>query len=663
MSTPTASTSSSRTEDYEERNGGIPPNSPPNYSSIPGYQDVVRPFGYSSMECGYCKGQRAPLVNKQPTESSKSYGILAEKLTPKTYERFCYRGWRRSGVHLYKPANFESCCPTLTIRCDAQNFRPSKSQSKIARKLERLLRPSPTNGKPRVISSSTFCATPRPTQWDAFLRRSTDILPKLAGATRQAMIESGMILSNYEIPPIHYRARSSSKAEIRRQHIVLSSSACAQLAGQCKISPRELFVETVCTHVMRSLQTPPTSIKNLISVTSRSGHILVVLHFGPHEWQEASELDDSSAVSVDNDTQAAKKKSREFDKLDQWYRNTTGYDRLPEHQRKLRINTLPAHQSVLDPRVHALYIEYQHVVHQDPNPLHTNEETADFVNKTHGSRAEMKDSFNGSTGNVTDEGQVRGLLRDTLVAEIDRIDWGMYHPPWFKGKISEMLQAYLGPHPRHVQQALLESFLNFYQFLVESPLLPSDDLSEGTLHQQYWIGDVLIAVGVVDVLPNGVSSVYLFYQPEMSHSLVALGKVAILKEIEYTRDELGKPYYYLGYFIESCCKMRYKADYHPSHLLCPVYYEWVSCDVAIPRLRLTSRHVCSLVEDSTERKKDNKSVLDCEIQTMAMDIGADIPVTLDMLQENGKQLVRPILAQFYREAGPDLISQCLLNLT
>ena len=71
----------------------------------------------------------------------------------------------------------------------------------------------------------------------------------------------------------------------------------------------------------------------------------------------------------------------------------------------------------------------------------------------------------------------------------------------------------------------------------------------------------------------------------------------------------------------------------------------------------------SLVEDSTERKKDNKTVLDCEIQTMAMDIGADIPVTLDMLQENGKQLVRPILAQFYREAGPDLISQCLLNLT
>ena len=93
----------------------------------------------------------------------------------------------------------------------------------------------------------------------------------------------------------------------------------------------------------------------------------------------------------------------------------------------------------------------------------------------------------------------------------------------------------------------------------------------GTYHQHYLIGDELIAVGVVDILPQGLSSVYLYYHPGFSHTLVALGKLAILKEIEFTKS-LGRPYYYLGYYIESCRKMRYKADYQPSEMLCPVTY-------------------------------------------------------------------------------------------
>ena len=40
----------------------------------------------------------------------------------------------------------------------------------------------------------------------------------------------------------------------------------------------------------------------------------------------------------------------------------------------------------------------------------------------------------------------------------------------------------------------------------------------------------LIAVGVIDILPLCVSSVYLFYDPDMSH--LKLGIYSALKEIE-----------------------------------------------------------------------------------------------------------------------------------
>lgn len=36
----------------------------------------------------------------------------------------------------------------------------------------------------------------------------------------------------------------------------------------------------------------------------------------------------------------------------------------------------------------------------------------------------------------------------------------------------------------------------------------------GSFHQQYWIDNKLIAVGVLDILPGCVSSVYFFYDPE-----------------------------------------------------------------------------------------------------------------------------------------------------
>ena len=49
----------------------------------------------------------------------------------------------------------------------------------------------------------------------------------------------------------------------------------------------------------------------------------------------------------------------------------------------------------------------------------------------------------------------------------------------------------------------------------------------GSFHQQYWLDDQLIAVGVLDVLPHCVSSVYLYYDPQ--YSFLSLGTYASLR--------------------------------------------------------------------------------------------------------------------------------------
>ncbi len=73
----------------------------------------------------------------------------------------------------------------------------------------------------------------------------------------------------------------------------------------------------------------------------------------------------------------------------------------------------------------------------------------------------------------------------------------------------------------------------------------------------------LLAVAVTDVLPNGLSAVYTFYDPDEEHR--SLGRFAILWQIAETA-RLGLHAVYLGYWIKSCRKMNYKTQYRPIEL-------------------------------------------------------------------------------------------------
>jgi len=125
-------------------------------------------------------------------------------------------------------------------------------------------------------------------------------------------------------------------------------------------------------------------------------------------------------------------------------------------------------------------------------------------------------------------------------------------------------------------------------------------INYGSYHQQYRLNGKLIAVGVVDILPNCLSSVYSFYDPDLSKKM-NLGKFTALREIEWVkRASLIKgreslKYYYLGFYIHSCQKMRYKAEYKPSFLLCPTFGEWVDFEIAKRSINEKSpiRHCCA----------------------------------------------------------------------
>jgi arginyl-tRNA--protein-N-Asp/Glu arginylyltransferase len=76
----------------------------------------------------------------------------------------------------------------------------------------------------------------------------------------------------------------------------------------------------------------------------------------------------------------------------------------------------------------------------------------------------------------------------------------------------------------------------------------------------------LLAVGICDVSQRSLSSVYFYFDPAQNRR--CLGTYGALREITFAR-EANIPYYYLGYWIEPCRSMRYKAEFRPYELLHP----------------------------------------------------------------------------------------------
>ena len=76
----------------------------------------------------------------------------------------------------------------------------------------------------------------------------------------------------------------------------------------------------------------------------------------------------------------------------------------------------------------------------------------------------------------------------------------------------------------------------------------------------YYYEEKLIAVDLIDILADGVSSIYFYYDPDYAD--YSLGRLSLYHQIKFAKSS-NKAWIYLGYYVEECPSLSYKSQYKP----------------------------------------------------------------------------------------------------
>ncbi|XP_044450625.1 arginyl-tRNA--protein transferase 2 isoform X1 [Triticum aestivum] len=473
-------------------------------------------------------------------------GLWANSLKADDYQALLDRGWRRSGSFLYKPEMERTCCPAYTIRLKASDFICSKEQDRVLKRMQRFLdgELEPQVGSPQCKNNPT--------------KRSLNE-PMNSPTLKVSRV------SAYE-----FQTATGPSLDKEDEFISFLSSKINEAIGTCfqggmvgsDVELPKAVVKTVKPQVKKKVggaaqEKKGGAVQDLVYSCNISFQLAAVIKRALSEEKRAV-LGDLSPNCI--------------------------AERL--------VLTMEHHGEIAGFAVKACngHLNFYSATIQ-PIQNHTSIDTCAQASDRPTSSKQSSVNKNDARHNK----KARKLEFKMARSHFDPEEFALYQR--YQTKV-------------HKEKTVTES--SYKRFLVDTPIVPIRPRSGdntvppcgfGSFHQQYRIDGKLVAVGVVDILPKCLSSKYLFWDPDLA--FLSLGKYTALKEIDWIKTTQKScpslEYYYLGYYIHSCNKMRYKAAYRPSELLCPVRYEWVRYDAAKP---LLDKSLYSVISDFSTMAQD-----------------------------------------------------------
>ncbi|KAA8534081.1 hypothetical protein F0562_031726 [Nyssa sinensis] len=527
-------------------------------------ESVVVDVGRRRSSCGYCKSRG---------NTSISHGSWARSLTVDDYQALLDRGWRRSGSFLYKPEMERTCCPSYTIRLKASDFVPSKEQHRVSKRLQRFL-----DGTLDV-------------------KRQDESIDRSGNSTGPSSYVDNEIKISAAKESVVGNHEGKNKAE---QFMHYLSDQINNAVDAC-IGSREFPFD---------IQLPKASVKKVAPAKKK------LLVEGSEDLLYSSNISFQIAAAL-------KRAELEVHHLKLSRHSAGENDQTLEltpqviAEKLARSLTQLAETSGLSIRACNGHINFYSSAKQV-----CLDEVVDnaIISKESPGGSGSKGSY---LRKSSENPQVK---RRRLEIELKR---SSFDPEEFSLYQRYQIKVH-NDTPDHVTES------SYRRFLVDTPLVFVPSTGDGTVppcgfgsfHQRYVIDGQLVAVGVIDILPKCLSSKYLFWDPDLA--FLSLGKYSALQEISWVSDnQVHCPtlqYYYLGYYIHSCSKMRYKAAYRPSELLCPLRYQWVPFEIVRP---LLDRKPYVILSDFATSQNVLEDHMELQLDDPGQEDSNDVPIDED----------------------------------
>ena len=78
------------------------------------------------------------------------------------------------------------------------------------------------------------------------------------------------------------------------------------------------------------------------------------------------------------------------------------------------------------------------------------------------------------------------------------------------------------------------------------------------------VDEKVVGVDLIDILDDGISSIYFFYDPE--YEKLSLGIFSLMMQISLAK-QMGLRWIYLGYWVDGCASFAYKKRFTPHEIL------------------------------------------------------------------------------------------------
>ena len=476
--------------------------------------------------CGYCKESQ---TNKN---QSFSFGFITDKYPVDLYEKMMFNGWRRCGNYTYKPNLFKSCCKSYTCRLNINDYKPNKDQKRVMKKFRKYLSGELEDEKNKMkIDNNNNNNKEKKNIDDKYKMEIEKFIDDYIEKKNYLNIVNNFIEND------NLFNKKNLIRNFNRKFGDYSSNIIIILLNYIKKTNENNLNDNLQNKIFDSINNfyeQNNSFKQnyKITLSEKTFHLNFIVN---------NSLEYNEFISkIKNETkEPEKQKNKPFTKKKEKNKNNNNIienknEKEKESEKYYSLEYFP--ELITEPKIklplkHIYTCELSDVIEAQPERFEIYKKYQTIIHKDKESELN-KSNFNDSWG------------ESNLYSN---------HKPI--------------PYPP-----------NFFQNTPYPNIYPK---KYGTYNFIHKIDGKIIAIGIWDILPTSLSSVYLYYDTD--YSFLDLGVFTAVREIEYMKNfqklvDQNFKYYVMGFYIDTCQKMKYKGFYHPMEILDPFTMNFVYLD-------------------------------------------------------------------------------------